>query len=89
MSSGHGWAYTLMADVDDIVNFGVNYNLRQVVFTTTSVDNGAVVNTGNCTLGSSKSPTSQTFTATDVAADMECSFTCNAVTGTSLTIQYQ
>lgn len=73
----HGWAYKLYADIEQTVMIGgVPYYLRQVVFTTTSVDNGRQVDTGLCSLGSSVSPTSQTFSVTDNggAGDFECAF---------------
>jgi hypothetical protein len=84
--TAHGWAYKLLGDIDDHVTIGLNtYNLRQVVFSTTSISNGHVLNLPACTLGSSVTPNSQTYSATDSAWD--CNFTC-AATGPSLTIQY-
>lgn len=85
--TAHGWQYKLFADVDNqVMTGGKTYNLRQVVFSTTTIGNGHVLNLPNCTLGSSVTPNSQTYTATDNTWD--CSFTCAAANGPGLTIQY-
>lgn len=83
-------SYKLMADVVDAVNGGVPprvHALNRVVFATTAVDNGRVLDVTNCTLGSNVTPTSQTFSVTDTGA-FECAFACNSVSGPSLTITY-
>jgi hypothetical protein len=84
-SSSNGWSYKLVVDLDDID--GEGFSLSDVVYTTTSVSNGNLVDVGQCSEGSSVSPTSQTFSATD-ATFFECAFSCDA-TGASMTITYQ
>jgi hypothetical protein len=81
----HGYGYRLIAKVVDPLPLA--YNLRQVVFATTSVDDGYELDTSNCTLGSSVSPTSQSFSATDLGA-WECGYSCSS-SGTSLQITYE
>jgi hypothetical protein len=86
-TQSHG--YELIVDVRDPVVAGVMvYNLRQVVYTTTSVDDGYELDTTSCTLGSSVSPTSQTFTQTDSGA-WPCAYSCAAAAGPSLMITYE
>jgi len=81
----HGYGYRLTAEVDDPLPGA--YNLRQVVFTASSVDDGSELNLGTCTLGNSVSPTAETFAATDSGL-FECGYSCSN-SGTSLAITYQ
>ena len=69
-----------------VINF-VNYNLRQVVFTTTSVDDGYELDTVSCTSSSGVSPKSQTNSATDNSI-FECTYSCS-YDGTTLQILYE
>jgi hypothetical protein len=85
--TAHGWQYKLFADIDAQVLIGAKiYNLRQVVFATTSISNGHVLNLPNCTLGSAVTPNSQTYSVTDNAFD--CNFNYGSANGPGLTIQY-
>jgi hypothetical protein len=71
--------------------FGANQTgkLVQVDYQTSSVDNGnPITNNTTCALGSSVSPTSQTWTTSDTGT-FECDFTCAGASGPSVTIQYQ
>ena len=84
----------LIADVDEArgpytCGAGPTFNrfLHRVDYTTTSINNGNVVNTSGCTLGSSVSPVSQTVNAIDYGA-FECAFDCNA-TPVTTDIVYQ
>ena len=88
--------YELVVDIDHtlaaapcplVPNLGFPI-LDRVQFQTTSVDDGDELNAPLCTLGSSVSPTSQTFTATDHGG-FECGYSCSAASGTSVTITYQ
>jgi hypothetical protein len=82
----HSYGYRLVAKVYDPVVYN-QYNLRQVVFTTTSVDDGYEIDTSTCTTGDSVSPTSQSFSATD-SPTHECGFSCGN-TGTTLNLTYE
>ncbi len=82
--------YKIIAKVTDPVWVSsIRHNLRQVVFETTSVDDGLIVDYDTCTTGSSVSPTSQTFSQTDNGA-FECSSwpDCTA-TGPTLQLTYE
>ena len=81
----HSYGYRLTAKVVDPVS--PNHNLRQVVFTTTSVDDGQELDTSTCVLGTSVSPTSQSFSATD-SSPWGCGYSCSNV-GTSVQITYE
>lgn len=63
------------------------FNLREVIYTTTSVDDGVLVTSSGCATGSTVSPSSQTFTQTDSGA-FECSYDCANIAGPLLTITY-
>lgn len=80
----HGHGYRLSAKLRDPDG---SYNLRQVVFATTEVDDGQELDIENCTLGPAVSPTTQTFTATD-SGPFECGYSCDNA-GTSLLIRYE
>lgn len=68
----HSHNYKIIAEVTDPVSSGgKTYHLRQVVFATTAVDNGYLLDYSTCTTGTSVSPTSQTFSQTD-AGTFEC-----------------
>jgi hypothetical protein len=63
--------------------------LIDVTFTSTAVDNGNPIVVGPpCSLGSSVTPTSQTWSTTD-SGSFECAFSCPSVSGPSLIITYQ
>lgn len=88
-SSGtaHEYAYELIVDINDPVTLGLtSYNLRQVVYTTTDMDDGYEIDMPGCTLGDSVSPAADSYSQTDSGA-FECSYDCNA-SGPSVTIQY-
>lgn len=92
--SVHGWTYKLILDVYDPYPGG-NHNLKQVVYTTTSVDDGYTIEDpsevqGNCYLNDAVSPTSQTFSATDGPPYWDsnrCPYNCYTA-GASVTIEY-
>jgi hypothetical protein len=86
---GHAWSYRLIARVTDPVVLGfIPHNLRQVVFTTTSVDDGYVIDE-NCDLSTAVSPTAQSWSATDSGSNgFECGFSCSN-SGPSMTILYE
>jgi hypothetical protein len=93
ISTTHSWKYRLTARVaqtrDNVCWDGVRFNdahLTGVTFTTTAVDNGDVI-TALCTEGAAVSPTSQTWSATDLA--FSCNVTCGSVTGPTIQILYQ
>jgi len=92
----HSWGYKLIVDITD-PHTATGRNLRQVVFTTTSVDDGNEITfTGGglttCnSLGSSVSPTSEEFTALDWPEEWpmsRCAFSCSVV-GTSVDLTYE
>jgi len=95
-SSGatHSWEYELIVDVDNNL-IGVvclpggfnNARLYQVDYDTSVVDDGDTINVGNCTETAAVSPTSQTWSASDTGS-FECTFTCAAATGPSVSIVY-
>ena len=92
VSDAHSYGYKLIVDITDPSTDGVyNYNLRQVVYTTTAVDDGSLLNLSSCTLGASQTVNGQTWSATDAGTvgtgGFECAYDCNA-TGPLLTIEY-
>jgi hypothetical protein len=72
--STHGWGYTLIVDITDPIILAT-YNLRQVVFTTTSVPDGNLLDSCSSVVRS-ESPTGQTFAGTDNV--WNCAFNCDA-----------
>jgi hypothetical protein len=94
-SNTHSWNYKLVVDVKDPEPV-TTYNLREVVYVTTSVDDGYTVEDpththGYCWLDAAVSPTSQTFTAYDNPAVWDsnrCPYTCYTA-GASVTITYE
>jgi hypothetical protein len=86
----HAWGYKLIVAINDPLAAG--FNLRQVVYTTTSVDDGYELDTDTCELGSSVSPTTQSFSQTDTGVFTlvggRCPYGCS-VTGASVTIIYE
>jgi hypothetical protein len=84
----HSSGYRLVVDITDPVVATYSYNLRKVVYATTSVDSGYELDQELCTLGNSVSPTSQAFSQTDNGG-FECELTCSTISGPSLTISYQ
>ncbi len=91
----NGWSYKLIVDIDHtllalpcpVPGPTANGYLSKVVYTTTSVDDGNVVDVATCTEGSSVTPTSQTWTQTDTGT-FECGFGCSA-SGPTLSILYE
>jgi hypothetical protein len=79
----NGWEYRLIVDI--AITDGADF-LSDVVYTTTSVSNGNLVDSSQCTERGSVSPTGQTFSATD-GGGFECAFSCSA-SGPSVTITY-
>lgn len=59
-----------------------------VLFETTSVDDGDAIRTSTCSEWYSVSPTSQTFSVSDLGP-FECTYTCAAASGPTLMIEYQ
>lgn len=83
----HSSSYRLYVDVNDPVLVGTSRkNLRQVVFTATTVPNGNDFNSGTCALGSGRTPTAASFSGTDTGA-FECAYNCTA-TGTTVSLTY-
>lgn len=91
VTEGHSYGYKLIVDINDpVAVLFVPHNLRQAVYTTTSVDDGNLISLGACTLGAGQTVNSQTWTATDAGAGaggFECAFNCNAV-GPTITLEY-
>ena len=87
------FGYRLLVNIIDPV---INYNLDTVYYETSSVDDGTQILGGltPCSnLGTTVSPTSQTF-ATTVGpindwGDGRCPFTCSASNGPTVTLTYQ
>jgi hypothetical protein len=86
------WSYELIVNLAQtrppIGGCTSPFPLTKVTYTTTSVDDGYEVDTSNCTLGTSRTPTSQTFSVDDEGG-FECPFTCADATGPSLAIVYE
>lgn len=80
----HTFGYRLYVQVNDPLPGA--YNLRQVVFTTTSIDDGFEVD-ASCEAADAVSPTSQTFSGTD-SGTFECLYSCDN-SGTSVQILYE
>jgi hypothetical protein len=92
-SDTDSYGYKLIVDITDPVSIPPHsYNLRQVVYTTTSVDDGYELEMEGCTLGNSVSPTSQTNSQTDSGpftfASGRCLFGCG-VSGATIYIYYE
>lgn len=93
-SINNAWAYELVVLIDQqrglctgtLGNF--NGFLSHVDYTTTSVDDGDTIRTGDCSELASVSPTSQSFSVTDSGA-FECTYTCAAASGPVMYITYQ
>jgi hypothetical protein len=89
-----GYAYRLFVDVDEAFTVATKtYNLRQVVFSTTSVDNGNEISTVDCSDSTAVTPDSQVWTATHDwntggGAGFPCVYNCAQV-GAITTITYQ
>ncbi len=86
LSEDHAYGYKLKVKIND-PDQADSYNLRQVVYTTSVVDDGYLLNLGSCSLGSSVSPTTQSFSETD-SGPFECGFNCDA-SGPSLVLEYE
>lgn len=80
----HSSTYRLYVDVVD--PFAGAFNLRQVIFTATTVPNGTDFDATTCALGSSRSPTAANFTSTD-GGSFECAYNCSA-TGATVNLTY-
>lgn len=83
----HSWEYRLIVDVDSTVGALCGRYLNRVIYTTTSIDDGDVIDTNDCTEASSVSPATQTVSATDYGA-FECAFNCSGTAATA-TIAYE
>jgi hypothetical protein len=81
----HSYNYVLIAELNNPVG---SFNPRQVVFATTSVDDGYELDYSSCTTGDVVSPTTQTFSQTDTGT-FECGLGCSGVTGPLLQITYE
>lgn len=82
----HSYGYRMYVELNDDLALGTTHHLRQVVYTTTAVDDGAELDASACTLGTSVTPDSQTFSATD-SGSFECYYSCDNA-GTSIRISY-
>ena len=88
----HSWSYKLIVN---LVDPNGTDNLTSVGYQTTSVDNGYLVldpteTQGDCYLGASVSPTSQTFSASDATpywSSNRCTYGCGTP-GASITLLY-
>jgi hypothetical protein len=85
----HAWGYKLIVDIRDPA--ATSFNLRQVVYTTTSVDDGYELDPDVCELGSSATANSQTVSKTDTGPFTliagRCGYGCS-VSGATVTIEY-
>jgi hypothetical protein len=87
-SATHSSSYRLYVDINDPeLTTGTSANLRQVVFTATTVPNGTDFDSSTCTTGSARTPTASSFAGTD-SGPFECPFSCSA-TGATVTLTYQ
>jgi len=84
----HSYGYKLIVDINQqkVVGF-TPHNLRQVVYTTTSMDDGFELDTSNCTLGTGRTPIAESFTGTDTPP-FACPFNCSQA-GATVTITYE
>lgn len=86
----NAWAYELVVLIDmwnDQCESSLGF-LSHVVYTTTSIDDGDTIRTGDCSELASVSPTSQTFSVTDSGA-FACTYSCAAASGPVMYITYQ
>lgn len=86
----NAWAYELVVLIDKRrakCNDLYDGYLSHVVYTTTSVDDGDTIRTGDCSEQVAVSPTSQTFSVTD-SGTFECTYSCAAASGPVLYITY-
>jgi hypothetical protein len=86
------WGYKLIVDMNAVYNDRNGaHHLRQVTYTTTSIDDGYELDPEQCTLGSSLSPDSQTVSKTDTGPftwiSGRCPYGCS-VSGATVTIPY-
>jgi hypothetical protein len=94
-SGTHSWNYKLIVDIKD-PEPTTNYNLRRVYYQTTSVPDGYEIQFNHAhtqcdSLGSSVSPTSQSFGSYDDSTywySPRCPFSCDVVGG-DMTITYE
>jgi hypothetical protein len=94
-SGTHSWNYKLIVDVKDPDVYN-NYNLRRVYYQTTSVPDGNEIEFDHAytecdSLGSSVSPTTQSFGSYDESVywlNGRCPFSCS-VDGGDMTITYE
>jgi hypothetical protein len=96
--STHSWQYMLIASINDPHQGGGGYNLRDVQYETTSVDDGYTIEGAgsvedDCYLDASVTPTSQSFSATDDPGLLwlggRCDYDCDVSGGGSVTIYYE
>lgn len=87
----HAYGYKLIVDITDPSGPGNAYNLRRVVYTTTDLNDGNELDTSACSLGSSVTPTADSFSQTDwgpfTPGGGSCPYGCS-VGGPSVTITY-
>ncbi len=95
-SGTHAFGYKLIVDVND-PEIGTNFNLVNVKYETTAIDDGDIIVFDNgptitCnSLGAAVSPTSQTFTAFDNGPwnSSRCAYNCSTGgSSPSMTITY-
>lgn len=90
-SIDNAWAYELVVQIAKVranCPAGPAGYLSEVDYTTTSVDDGDTIRISNCSEWYGVSPTSQTFTVTD-SGGFECTYTCAAASGPTLTLLYE
>ncbi len=91
----NGWTYKLLVDVDHtgptywcpVSQTWASTYLTSVNYTTTAVSGGNLVDVVRCSEGSSVTPDSQSWSATDTGA-FECALSCD-YDGASVAITYQ
>jgi hypothetical protein len=86
----HGAEYRLQVDIDSTngtaqCGAGV-YNLRQVVYAATNIDDGVSWDPDTCDAIQAETPSSQTWSATDTGT-FECALSCDNL-GATITIRY-
>jgi hypothetical protein len=86
----NGWSYELIVEADlkegECGTLPWHGFLSHVDFTTTSIDDGNIIDTSNCTEGSAVSPDSQTVSVTDSTFD--CVYSCASASGPTMSIDY-
>jgi hypothetical protein len=83
----HSYGYRLYVELNDTIGPAGAFNLRQVTFTASSVDDGYELDTSSCTLGNAVEPSYETYSASDTGL-FECYYSCSNA-GTTLSITYE